>query len=98
YELIQQAHDEVGHKGIFTVHIHLLEHFWWPQLEQDVRWFIHMCHECQTRLTHHFHIPPSVPIPLSLFRKVHIDTMFMPHSNGFCYIVHARCSLSSYPK
>jgi hypothetical protein len=24
--------------------------------------------------------------------------MFMPHSHGYQYIVHAHCSLSSYPK
>lgn len=24
--------------------------------------------------------------------------MFMPHANSYCYIVHAQCSLSSYPK
>lgn len=98
YELIRQAHDELGHKGIFTVRIRLLERFWWPQLEQDVRWFIKTCHECQTRLLHHYHIPPSIPTPLTLFRKAYIDTMFMPKSNGFRYIVHARCSLSSYPE
>lgn len=39
-----------------------------------------------------------VPTPLTLFRKVYIDTMFMPRSNGYRYIVHARCSLSSYPE
>ncbi|KAF5355069.1 hypothetical protein D9756_005757 [Leucocoprinus leucothites] len=98
YELIHQAHDEMGHKGIFTVRLRLLERFWWPQLEQDVRWFIKTCHECQTRLFHNFHIPPTVPIPFTLFRKVYIDTMFMPKSNGYRYIVHARCSLSSYPE
>lgn len=98
YELIRQAHDEMGHKGIFTTRIRLLDRFWWPQLEQDVRWFIKTCHECQTRLTHQFHIPPTVSMPLTLFRKVHIDTMFMPRSNGYRYVVHARCSLSSYPE
>ncbi|KAJ3571153.1 hypothetical protein NP233_g3932 [Leucocoprinus birnbaumii] len=98
FKLIQQAHDDLGHKGIFTTRIRLLERFWWPYLEQDVRWFIQTCHECQTRLLHRIHIPPTVPTPLTLFRKAYIDTMFMPKSNGFRYIVHARCSLSSYPE
>ncbi|KAJ3555386.1 hypothetical protein NP233_g12222 [Leucocoprinus birnbaumii] len=97
-ELIRQAHDDMGHKGIFTVRNRLLNRFWWPYLDEDVRWFIKTCHECQTRLFHGFHIPPTVPIPFTLFRKVHIDTMFMPKSNGYRYIVHARCSLSSYPE
>jgi len=33
-----------------------------------------------------------------LFRKVHIDTMFMPHTGGYRYIVQARCSLTAWPK
>ncbi|KAJ3555802.1 hypothetical protein NP233_g12120 [Leucocoprinus birnbaumii] len=98
YELIRQAHDDLGHKGIFTTRIRLLNRFWWPYLEQDVRWFIRTCHECQTRLLHRIHIPPTVPTPLTLFRKAYIDTMFMPKSSGYRYIVHARCSLSSYPE
>lgn len=98
YELIQQAHDKLGHKGIFTVRIRLLDRFWWPYLEQDIKWYIKTCHECQTYLRHSFHIPPTVPTPFMLFRKVYIDTMFMPKSNGYRYIVHAQCSLSSFPE
>jgi hypothetical protein len=44
------------------------------------------------------HIPPTVAAPASLFRKAHVDTMYMPHASGYCYIVQARCSLSSYPE
>ncbi|KAF9439842.1 hypothetical protein P691DRAFT_689512, partial [Macrolepiota fuliginosa MF-IS2] len=94
--IIQQVHDEMGHKGIFMVHTWLLEQFWWPMLEQDIHWFIQTCHECQTRLSYHFHIPPTVTVPLSLFQKVYIDTMFMPKVSGYHYIIHTHCSLSSY--
>jgi hypothetical protein len=44
------------------------------------------------------HIPPTVAAPASLFRKAHIDTMYMPRVSGYHYIVQARCSLSSYPE
>lgn len=37
-------------------------------------------------------------MPASLFRKVYIDTFLMPKSGGYRYVVHARCSLSSYPE
>jgi hypothetical protein len=36
--------------------------------------------------------------PLTLFRKAHVDTMYMPHASGYRYIVQAHCSLSSYPE
>jgi hypothetical protein len=96
--LIRQVHDSLSHKGIFTTQTRLLDCFWWPDLDADIRWYIKTCHECQTHLNHHFHIPPLVPTPLNLFRKVHIDTMFMPKSHGYRYIVHTQCSLSSYPE
>jgi hypothetical protein len=44
------------------------------------------------------HIPPTVPTPAGLFRKVYIDTMLMPKAKGYRYIIHARCSLSSFPE
>jgi hypothetical protein len=44
------------------------------------------------------HIPPTVAEPTPLFHKVYIDTMFMPHTAGFHYIVQARCSLTTWPE
>jgi hypothetical protein len=44
------------------------------------------------------HIPPTVATPASLFRKAHVDTIYMPRTSGYRYIVQARCSLSSYPE
>ena len=65
-------------------------------LSEDVKWYIKTCHECQICQTTKLHIPPTVPIPGGLFRKVHIDTMLMPKANGFRYLVQARCALTSY--
>jgi len=97
-DLLRQAHDDLGHKSIFTTRTQILERFWWPYFDDDIHWYLKTCHECQVRSTQHLYIPPTVPVPLSLFRKVYIDTMFMPKSNGYRYIIHARCSLSSYPE
>jgi hypothetical protein len=44
------------------------------------------------------HILPTVAAPTSLFCKAHVDTMYMPHASGYCYIVQAHCLLSSYPE
>ena len=97
-ELIRQAHDELGHKGIFTVRQRLGERFWWPYMEEDIKWFVKTCHECQVRLLKKVVIPPTVASPAGLFRKVYMDTMLMPKSKGYRYIIHARCSLTSYPE
>ena len=97
-ELIRQAHDELGHKGVFTVTKRLEERFWWPYMALDVKWFVQTCHECQVRLVKKIIIPPTVATPAGLFRKVYIDTMLMPKAKGYRYIIHARCSLTSYPE
>ncbi|GBE81975.1 hypothetical protein SCP_0403510 [Sparassis crispa] len=98
YTLIRQAHDDLGHKGIFTVWTRLLERFWWPLLDQDVRWYVGTCHKCQVRQMMKVHIPPTVVLPSALFHKAHMDTMLMLRAGGYRYIVQARCSLTSYPE
>ena len=96
YGLIQEAHDSLGHKGVFSVWTHLLLHFWWPVLVDDVKWYICTCHECQIHQTARLHIPPTVPVVGGLFHKVYIDTMVMPRSGSYCYIIQAQCALTAY--
>ena len=67
-------------------------------LVEDVKWFVRTCHECQIRQSCRLHIPPTVPVIGGLFRKVHLDTMVMPRSAGYQYIVQARCALTAYPE
>jgi hypothetical protein len=43
-------------------------------------------------------IPPVVTTPTPIFANAYIDTMHMPPSGAYKYIVQARCSLSYYPK
>jgi hypothetical protein len=63
-----------------------------------VKWYIRTWHECQIRLVKKVVISPTIPMPSGLFRKVYIDTMLMPKVRGYRYIIHARCSLTSYPE
>ena len=96
--LIQFAHNNLGHKGVFATTRNLLLRFWWPHLNEDVRWYTKTCHECQIRQTEYFHIPPVVPDVPSLFRKAHIDTFLMPKIGSYRYVIHARDALTSYPE
>ena len=67
-------------------------------LVEDIKWFVRTCHKCQIHQTCQLHIPPTVPVISGLFRKVHLDTMVMPRSAGYRYIVQARCALTAYPE
>src|SRR5882724_2081114 len=96
YSIISRAHEAVGHRAIFSTLSYLREHFWWPMLDEDVKWFVSTCHPCQTQQTCHLHLLPTIPDISTLFCKVHIDTMFMPTVNKFQYLVQAYCALSSW--
>lgn len=93
-----ECHDKMGHKGTWAMTASIHEHFWWPRVIDDVKWFIRTCHLCQLRQMDKFRIPPVVAEPLGLFSKCYMDVMEMPSSGGFKYIVHGRCSSSAYPE
>ena len=41
---------------------------------------------------------PVIALPAPLFSKVYIDTMHMPTSSGYQYIIQGRCSLIYWPE
>ena len=96
YELLRVAHDQMGHKGVFSTLARLQDRFWWPKMDDDVKWYVRSCHECQLRQMGQYIAPPIVPRPATLFTRVYIDTMHLPKAKGYTYLVQARCSLSSY--
>ena len=96
--LIASAHNDVGHHGFYATNALLTERYWWPHMAQDINWWILTCHICQVRKTQKVLIPPTVAIPAPLFSKVYMDTMHMPPSSGYKYIVQGRCSLIYWPE
>ncbi|KAL5478908.1 hypothetical protein ACEPAI_2195 [Sanghuangporus weigelae] len=98
YAILQTAHDELGHKGFFTVRARVLNRFWWPMLNSDIHWYIKSCHKCQVRQFAKIKIPPTLPTPAPLFGRIHVDVMLLPRSGPYRYIVQARDSLSAYPE
>ena len=64
----------------------------------DISWYVRTCHLCQLRKTQNVVIPPIVATPAPLFAKIYYDTMHLPKSGSFKYIVQGRCSLVHWPK
>lgn len=96
--LMASAHDDIGHHGFYATNALLVERYWWPQMKQDISWFVRSCHLCQLRKTQHVLIPPTVAMPAPLFSKVYMDTMHLTPSSGYKYIVQGRCSLTHWPE
>ena len=96
--IMEQAHDRLGHKEVFATMAHISERFWWPFMHDDIKWYVQTCHLCQTRQVQNVLILPTVAVPAPIFAKVYMDSMHMPKSNGFKYLVQGRCSLTHYPE
>jgi len=95
--LFRACHDEIGHWGAYAMGRMLQQCFWWPEIEEDVIWYVKLCHLCQIRQRIALEMPPVVTHTPSIFQVLHADTVHMtPPSNGCRYIVHGRCGLSSW--
>jgi hypothetical protein len=97
-EAMMAAHNDTGHRGFYATNALISQRYWWPYMGRDIAWFIKTCHLCQIRQTKQIAIPPTVATPAPLFAKMYMDTMHLPRSNGFSYIVQGRCSLTHYPE
>jgi len=95
--ILRGAHDANGHRGAYATRVFASKRFWWPELTSDTEWYVKTCLICQQRQKLLVKIPPTVTETPSIFQTVHIDTMHMtPPSNGYKYIVHGRCALTSW--
>ena len=90
------AHNDTGHHGYFATNALITLRYWWPFMGSDIAWFVKTCHLCQTRKTQNVLIPPTVAMPAPLFAKIYVDTMHMPPSSGYKYIIQGRCSISHW--
>jgi hypothetical protein len=64
----------------------------------NVHWYTKTCHICQLRQIRQVLIPPVIATPAPIFAKAYVDTMHMPLSGAYKYIVQACCSLSYGPE
>ena len=95
-ELMNIAHESLGHRGEKATWENLHACFYWPQMYQDVWHHVKSCHECQIWSTAKIHLPIMTAPPSTIFTKVHIDIMLMPLAKGYRYIVLAWDDLSKY--
>ena len=98
FDIMKQVHDDIGHKAVYATKTTIAARFWWPNMGFDIAWYIRTCHLCQIRQTRNVLIPPIVATPAPLFAKIYIDTMHLPPSGSYKYVVQGRCSLTYYPE
>ena len=96
-QLLKACHDEMGYRRAYATRRLLQQRFWWPDMEEDVMWYVKTCHLCQIRQRRALEVPPVVTHTPSIFQVLYVDTVHMnPLSNECKYIVHSRCRLLSW--
>ena len=95
--ILISTHNKARHHRDFVTRTQIVDHFWWPNLPADVAWFVKTCHLCQPHQTHNVLILLIVTTPMPLFAKMYMDTMHLPKSSGFKYLVQGCCLLLHYP-
>jgi len=96
--IIQQLHDESGHRGKKGIYQKIALRYWWKGLYRDVEKCVKTCEECQKRspirVTEELH--PT--LDNALWQRVGLDVMHMPANEDFSRIVAMREYLSGWVK
>jgi len=93
-QILNQAHEDLGHRGVFGVFQAVRDCFYWPQMYSDVAHHIRSCHECQICSNRKVEIPLTVSPSPQIFVKIYVDVMLMPKACGYRYLVAAHDDLS----
>src|SRR6266571_2701049 len=97
--MMTAAHDCTRHQGFFSTKSLLMQRFWWPEMERDIKWFVKTCGPCQEQQLQLIHIPPQATHTPSIFEILHTDIMHMtPASNGCKYIIHSWDNCTTWPE
>ena len=94
--ILQQLHDESGHKGREGTYRRVADRYWWENLHSEVKAYVQSCQKCQRRDPFR---PEEALHPTwvaLLWQKVGLDVVYMPRCQGFRYLVVARCDLSGW--
>ena len=96
WDLCKQVHDETGHRGKLPTYKNLADRVWWPRMFTFVEWYCQTCHECQVRSNYRPKIPIRPTYVRTILKKFALDTVHMPKSRKYNYIVDARDDLSGW--
>lgn len=97
-EIIQQLHDESGHRGREGTYKKIALRYWWDGLYNDVRDYVQSCEPCQKRSPRQPNEPLHPTTMSALWRKVGLDVVYMPKDEGFRYLALMRDDLTGWPE
>jgi hypothetical protein len=81
-ELIAEAHNDVGHRGRDATYKTLAERFFWPNMFDQIAYFIRSCNICQLRSKTRPIVAFSPTWNSGILRRFDLDTIHMPDGFG----------------
>lgn len=88
--LIAGAHNICGHRSCNQTFKYLWDRYWWPNMYDDIAWFIRSCNSCQMHSRMHPIIPLNITFFPSMFCSFICDTIIMLNGHrGFKHLLHA---------
>ncbi len=81
--ILEQAHEQLGHRGEQAVMQTCKARFFWPSMWSDIQHHVRSCHQCQIRSVKKVEVPIMVSTPTTIFLKIHVDIMYMPKVRSF---------------
>src|SRR6201992_1144812 len=92
--ILWEMHEDNAHHGVWAVAQQITLRYYWPNMQEDIKYHIQSCHTCQLRSTKKMHLPITTSQPQRLFSKVYLDVMKMLKAQGKQWLVACRDDLS----
>ena len=88
--LIAKAHNDVGHQGHDATYKTLSERFFWPNMFDQIAYFVCLCNICQLQSKTHPIIAFSPTWSSGILQRFDLDTAHMPNGfGGMKYLLQA---------
>ncbi len=95
-EIVQQVHDEIGHRGVNSTFERVSRRYQWKGMFEDVASYVKSCPECQRRKRNQLQEPLHPTFTSYVWEKIGVDVVYMPPTGNYKFIVFARDDLSGW--
>ena len=88
--LVAEAHNSVGHRGRDATYKTLAERYYWPNMYDQIAYFVRSCNICQLRSKARPKVAFSPTWNSGILRRFDLDTIHMPDGfGGMKYLLQA---------
>ena len=95
-KIIEEVHDEIGHRGRGATFEHVRRRYQWKGMYTDVEEWVKTCERCQLRSKLRYEEGLHPTWSVMMWDKIGVDIVYMPRSEEGEFLVVARDDLSGW--